>query len=69
MPLFVNPIARPDTMFSPVKTHLDDMLNASVALESQLKFVIEDGETYGLITYDTFFENCPVSRNVFVCKC
>jgi hypothetical protein len=63
MPLFVNPIARPSTTFSPIKAHLDDMVNASVALESQLAYVIEDGETYGLITYDTFFENCPVRRD------
>lgn len=63
MPLFINPMNPiAPSRYSPIKAHLDDMVTASVALEGHLKYVIDDGETFGLITYDTFLEDCPVRR-------
>lgn len=70
MPLFLNPGAVRRTTFIPVKANLDDMVNATNELEGDLKYVVEDGETYGVLTTDTFLENAPVrldkTLNVFL---
>jgi len=59
MPLFFNPVARQPTTLSPLKEKIEDMVHATENLESQLAYIVDDGEAYGLLTEDTFLENCP----------
>jgi len=59
MPLFYNPTSRQPATFTPLKANIDDMVAATEKLESQLAYIVDDGEAFGLLTEDTFLENCP----------
>ena len=62
MPLFFNPTSHQPATFTPLKANIEDMVVATEKLESQLAYIVDDGEAFGLLTEDTFLENCPVSR-------
>ncbi|KAF2670116.1 hypothetical protein BT63DRAFT_439226 [Microthyrium microscopicum] len=59
MPLFINPAARQQDAYIPLKANIDDMVNCTTELEEDLKYVVEDGETFGLLSTDTYLENAP----------
>jgi hypothetical protein len=59
--MFLDSHARAMAHFSPLKANVDDMVQAVERIHGELEFVIDDSEAYGVLTEDTYMENCPVS--------
>lgn len=59
MPMFLDSNARAIARFSPLKSNVDDMITAVEKIEEELEFVVDDSEAFGMLTEDTFMENCP----------
>jgi hypothetical protein len=47
------------TSFAPLTANLTDMISATSRLHGELEYVIDDSQAYGVLTEDTFLENCP----------
>ena len=60
MPMFPDSHVRAMARFSPLKSNIDDMVAATERLQGELEYVVDDSEVYGILTEDTFLENCPV---------
>jgi hypothetical protein len=66
MPLFQTPSPQRSPLFSPLKSNIEDMIRATQQLEEQLAFFVDDSETFGLLTEETFLENGPVRLQVLL---
>jgi hypothetical protein len=60
MPMFLDSHARAIAHFSPLKSNVDDMVAATERIQSELEYVVDDSISYGVLTEDTYMENCPV---------
>jgi len=57
--MFPDSHARAMARYSPLKSNIDDMVAATERLQVELEYVVDDSEVYGVLTEDTFLENCP----------
>jgi len=61
MPMFIRePLAAPSlSMFSPLKSNLEEMIATCEALDKEIAVIAEDGECYGLLSEESFCYTAP----------